>query len=100
MTLEWMSRLSQALNCHPYEILPEEWQPDFNRNIPASVLDYIVEIIETVETWLKENKKELSPHNKALLIKALYEETAELPEEERAENIINYTKFLMKTQAC
>ena len=58
-----------------------------------------MEIIETVETWLKDNKKELSQKNKALLIKALYEETADLPAEERTENIISFTKFLMKNKA-
>lgn len=99
MTLEWMDRLSKALNCRPYEILPLEWQPPAEQKMPTPALDYIMEIIETVETWLKDNKKELSPKNKALLIKALYEETADLPAEERTENIISFTKFLMKNKA-
>ncbi len=99
MTLEWMDRLSRALNCRPYEILPAEWQPDAAFSASEVSLDYVGEIIETVETWLKENKKELSPRNKALLVKALYEETFRLPESERAEHIVNYTKFLMKNKA-
>lgn len=100
MSLEWIDRLSKALPCRPYELLPLEWQPE---NAPLSSCDvsltYVAEIIETVELWLKENKKTLSPKNKAQLVKALYEETFDLPKEQRSEKIVDFTKFLIKTKA-
>lgn len=99
MSLEWIDRLAKALHCRPYELLPEEWQPE---NLPKTndvSLNYVGEIIETVELWLKDNKKSLSPKNKAQLIKALYEETFDLPKNERSEKIVDFTKFLIKTKA-
>lgn len=96
LNLVWMYRLSKALNCEPYELLPEEWQPRFSAELPSCALDNIADIIETVEVWLKENKKELEPRKKALLIKTLYEETAGLSKEDKITNIITLTNFLMK----
>lgn len=99
MTFEWMYKLSQALNCKPYEILPNDWQPIVDQEVPESVIDYICDIQETVDQWLKQNKKELDWESKKLLIKSLYEETIKLPQEERKTNIVNLTNFLMKNKA-
>ncbi len=27
VTLDWLEKLAKALDCEPYELLPEEWQP-------------------------------------------------------------------------
>lgn len=99
MTFEWMSRLSQALNCKPYEILPHDWQPIVDQEVPESVIDYICDIQETVDEWLRQNKKELDWESKKLLVKSLYEETVKLPQEERKSNIVQLTNFLMKNKA-
>lgn len=60
-------------------------------------IDYIEEVIETVEFWLNKNRMKLDPKNKAKLIVTLYEETRHLPEKSRNEKIIEFTRFALKT---
>lgn len=98
LSLDWIARLSKALNCKPYELLPLEWQPKATQSIDHHSLTNIGEIIETVEVWLEENNKKLMPKDKALLITTLLEETSELAPEERSAKIIDFTRFLSKTK--
>lgn len=87
---EWLQKGDSALEVKNF----------VSAQLPSNILDDIFEILETVDFWLKQNKKELDWESKKLLIKSLYEETVKMPQEERRANIISLTNFLMKNKAC
>lgn len=71
LDLNWMGRLSKALNCKPYELLPEEWQPaESGYEIDLQV---IVNVIDTIDYFLKQEKVEMPEDDRFKLIKYLYE---------------------------
>jgi transcriptional regulator with XRE-family HTH domain len=47
LSLEWIDRLSKALKCKPYEILPEEWQPAELKPKDYKNQKYIIDISDT-----------------------------------------------------
>ena len=70
LDLNWMDRLSKALDCKPYELLPEEWQPAVANNTDIQL---VINIVDTLNFFLKKEKAEMSEENRTKLIKYLYE---------------------------
>lgn len=71
LDLNWMERLSKALGCKPYELLPEEWQPvEISSNINYK---FIVDTIDTLAYYLKQEKLKMEENDRIKLIQYLYE---------------------------
>lgn len=71
LDLNWMDRISKALNVKPYELLPEEWQPaEISSNINYQ---FIVDTIDTLTYYLKQEKLTIEENDRIKLIQYLYE---------------------------
>lgn len=71
LTLDWIERLSGALNCEPWELLPIEWQPQ------TKTIDdqpRLLRILDSVNTALKELKKTAPDKEKMQFVLYLYNE--------------------------
>ena len=89
LTLNWIERLAKALECQPYELLPDEYLPKgihINNATISTIqtinLKLIMNIIDTLNFFLKQEKATMDDENRLKLINYLYSKSVkneELP---------------------
>lgn len=60
--------------------------------------EILSDIFVTVERWLQTNQYELEPEDKVNLVFALYDRVENIPQEQRAAEIISLSDFLYKNR--
>ncbi len=95
ISIEWLEKLAKGLNADPISLLPEQWD---NRQTGMVDKNLLEDIITAISDILSENS--LSASEKARLVVILYDEYANLPDKNRQEKIIEFSRLYLKTKTA